>query len=179
MEYKDDLDKQIEQFESPKVTNENEYGDKTIDNMSRFICVVNKPLYFILLALTIFSMLEAVTCGKFDARIAYIVSFIWLIAENIIVYKISYKIKEKHNKLNVVKVKKTKKAQFIIASILVCMVATIILAVYEANKMTYGYKEYLERLQTEDSEYDKSADEMTQDQLAGVIESSNIGGDNN
>lgn len=133
----DDIDEAYEKFEARKETDDDTLPDSTIDSsatkLDTFICVINKPLFFILFALNVALMLYGVSFTRAGTWLVYVGCLIEMVVSNLVLYHICYKIKLSKGKLSIHKIKAWKKALLFGGALLLGVIVSIGLAIYEVN----------------------------------------------
>lgn len=138
-ESSNDLDKRYEDFESRKETDKDTIPDPDIDSSATkldcFICVVNKPLFFVLFALNVAFMLYAVSFSTLGTWAVYVGCMAEMVVTNLLLFHACYKYKLNRGTLRVHKVKAWQKACLFIAAIVLGVIVAVSLAVFEVNRL--------------------------------------------
>lgn len=132
------MDEAYEKFISCKETDEDIVPEPEIDGkaskMDKFICVVNKPIFFLLFMINVAFMLYAVSFSNLSTLLVYAGCLFEMIITNSILFIVSYRLKLKKGTLKVHKIKLWKKALLIGGAILLGLAVSIGLAFYQVNR---------------------------------------------
>ena len=132
------LDDAYEKFMSLKEGDKDTVPEPDIDGkatkLDSFICVVNKPIFFILFVINVGFMLYAVSFGTLGTLPLYIGCLIEMVVTNLILFYACYKIKLTRGTLRVHKVKFWQKLLLIGGAIILGLIVSITLAFYQVNR---------------------------------------------
>lgn len=129
----EDQDKVLESFESGKShldKDEEKRKEKAVDPFSKFICVVNKPLYYLIFCINVIILLMCTQYILVNVYLIYIISMVCFTVSFTLLYKLCKKHKEKVEELNIHKVTFVKKLLFVMLSVVVGIVASVISAAF-------------------------------------------------
>lgn len=168
----EEQEKTLDSFESGDSHYEKPTKDSTkkVDNLSKFICTVNKPLYFILFAINVTVLLSCTQLMQ-NIYLVYIISMVLFIGSFATLYFVCKNIKLKREELKVQRVVLWKKALFVVSSLVVGVLASFIAAVITLQSQGFdlGAKKSYDDLNKQIEEYNKQQQDRDPyvDELAG------------
>ena len=104
------------------------YSDnKKIDFLSKFYCIVHKPLYYVLTVISIVPFVVLSTVVDFRlASTMFMISTVLYFISMLTLYKLSYKHKVKKEEINLQKVKLGRKLWFVISTLMLVFISIIL-----------------------------------------------------
>lgn len=170
------LDEAYEKFISCKETDEDIVPEPEIDGkaskMDKFICVVNKPIFFLFFMINVAFMLYAVSFSNLSTLLVYVGCLFEMILTNSVLFIVCYKLKLKRGTLKVHKIKFWKKALLIGGAILLGLLVSIGLAFYQVNRYAGQIDNFIQPKSINTNESDSSEvsedDSDTAAKLAGA-----------
>lgn len=172
------MDEAYEKFISCKETDEDIVPEPEIDGKASktdsFICVVNKPIFFLLFMVNVAFMLYAVSFSNLSTLLVYAGCLFEMIITNSILFIVSYKLKLKKGTLKVHKIKLWKKALLIGGAILLGLAVSIGLAFYQVNRYAGQIDSFSQpkSITTDDSNDSEVSEDDAAAKLAGAEEES-------
>jgi len=174
-ESSDKLDDRYDKFESLSEDDTDYVPEPEIDGsatmLDSFICVVNKPMFFILFALNVAFMLYAVSFSTLGTWAVYVGCIAEMVVTNFLLFHVCYKYKLSRGKLKVHKIKAWKKAALFICAVVLGLAVAISLAFFEVNRLSNKVNAYVPNgVATDDSTEDttESNEDDIVNQLAGI-----------
>lgn len=151
--YKGILEEESSDTVSVKSINSN---NKSIDSLSKYLCIANKPLYFLGLAVSLVVTLLLIYNFNINFYLLYIFGATCFIATTIVAYLVGRYFKVKKDTLDLHQVNGFKKVAFIgitiFIGILVSVVMAVIVAYADKDKYILNDSEYKIAIEQEQSE---------------------------
>lgn len=172
----ENLDETYEKFVSLKEDDKDTVSEPDIDGtatkLDSFICVVNKPIFFILFVINVAFMLYAVSFNNIGTLPVYVGCLIEMIVTNLLLFYACYKIKLRRGTLRVHKIKFWKKLLLLGGALLLGLVVSVCLAFYQVNRFanSINVNSQPNSIVTEPNEEETStvSKDETAEQLAGI-----------
>lgn len=156
LKYKGILEDKEKDTSSVKAIN-----NSSVDNFSKFLCIANKPLYFIGLILSLSLMLLMVHTININFYFIYVFGATCFITTTIISYLVGKRAKIKKDTLELHKVNIFKKIVFFSVTFFIGIVVSIVMAITivykDKDKYIINNGDYSEIMRQEMAEQDKNS----------------------